>query len=230
MSKLVWDAVGERQYETGTSKGALFVKDENGAYESGVAWNGLVSVKQSPDGAEPNDIYADNIKYLSMMSAENFKGSIDAFTYPDEFELCNGSAELVPGSGVYVGQQARRGFGLVYTTIVGNDTMGNAYGEKIHIVYNATVSPSERAYETINDTPAAITFSWNFTTIPVNVDDIPELKRPTAYVAVDSTKTSAATFEAIKDLVYGTSSHDAEIPTLSELITILTATTTTTTV
>lgn len=228
MAKMVWDAIGNRQYETGTSKGALFVKDASGAYGTGVPWNGLVSVKQSPDGAEPNDIYADNMKYLSMMSAENFKGSIDAYTYPEEFEVCDGSAELVTGSGVYVGQQSRRGFGLVYSTVVGNDTMGNAYGEKLHIIYNATVAPSERAYETINDTPAAITFSWNFTTVPESVDDIPEIERPTAYVSLDSTKVSSAAFAAIKDLVYGTEALEPEMPTLSELISILQTTTTTT--
>lgn len=229
MSKMVWDTIGNRQYETGTSKGALFVKDASGAYGPGVPWNGLVSVKQSPDGAEPNDIYADNMKYLSMMSAENFKGSIDAYTYPEEFEVCDGSAELVTGSGVYVGQQSRRGFGLVYSTVVGNDTMGNAYGEKLHIIYNATVAPSERAYETINDTPAAITFSWSFTTVPENVDDIPEIERPTAYVSFDSTKMSAAVFAAIKDLVYGTNTDEPEMPTLSELVSLIQTTTTTTT-
>ena len=167
MVKLLWDQAGERVYETGTSKGVLFVQDETGAYGTGVAWNGLVSVKKSPDGAEETPVYADNMKYLSLFSAENLKGSIDAFTYPEEFEECDGSAQVHPG--VYVGQQTRKPFGLAWTTIVGNDTQGNAYGEKIHIIYNSKVSPAERAYETVNESPSTITFSWNFTTTPVDL-------------------------------------------------------------
>ena len=157
MSKLVWDAVGERLYETGTSNGVLFVQDAKGGYPVGVAWNGLISAKQSPDGAEPNDIYADNMKYLSLTSAENFKGSIEAYTYPEEFAQCDGSAAAAPG--VYLGQQPRKPFALVYSTIVGNDTEYEAHGEKLHIIYNAKASPSERSYETVGDTPNALTFS-----------------------------------------------------------------------
>lgn len=223
MAKLVWDKVGERQYETGTKRGALFIQDNTGAYGVGVAWNGLTSVKQSPDGAEETPIYADDIKYLSLFSAENFKGSIDAYTYPEEFEACNGSSEILADSGVYAGQQERKSFGLVYTTVVGNDTMGNDYGEKLHIIYNAKASPSERSYETINDTPAAITFSWNFTTTPVSVDDIPALKRPTAYISVDSTKVDPAKFQSIKDLVYGTEAEEPSLPTIAEILAIVTA-------
>ena len=166
MPRLTWDAVGERLYETGTKKGVVFVQNDAGVFGAGVAWNGLTSVKQSPDGAEETPIYADDIKYLSLSSAENFKGTIEAYTYPEEFAACDGSAEVVALSGVYAGQQERKTFAMVYSTVVGNDVQGNDYGEKLHIVYNAKVSPSERAYETINDTPAALTFSWGFTTIP----------------------------------------------------------------
>lgn len=229
MPRLIWDKIGERSYETGTSKGVLFVQNDEGAYLPGVAWNGLTSVKQSPDGAEETPIYADNMKYLSMFSAENFKGSIDAYTYPDEFATCDGSAELVANSGVYAGQQQRKGFGLVYSTVVGNDTMGDSYGEKMHIIYNAKVSPSERAYETINDSPAAITFSWSFTTTPVNVDDIPALTRPTAYIVVDSTKVASTVFKAIQDKVYGALAGVATMPTIAELIALIGVPTTTTT-
>lgn len=223
MVKLAWDKIGERQYETGTSKGVLFLQDATGAYLPGVPWSGLTSVKQSPDGAEETPVYANNVKYLSLFSAENFKGTIEALTYPEEFALCDGSAEILANSGVYAGQQERKPFGLVYSTVVGNDTIGNEYGEKIHVIYNAKVSPSERPYETINDTPAAMTFSWAFTTTPVSVDDVPALKRPTAYVSIDSTKVAPAKFAAIKDLIYGTASTESEMPTLAELLTILNA-------
>lgn len=223
MPKLQWDKIGERVYETGTSKGVLFLQDDTGTYEEGVAWSGLTSVKQSPDGAEESPIYADNIKYLSMFSVENFKGSIDAYTYPEEFARADGSAEIVADSGVYAGQQNRTGFGFVYSTVVGNDTVGNDYGEKIHIIYNAKVAPSERSYETINDSPAAITFSWSFTTTPVSVDNIPVLKRPTAYISVDSTKVDPAKFAALQDTLYGTETEPATLPTLEELVTMFTA-------
>lgn len=221
--KIKWDETGKRLYETGTSKGVLFVKDAAGVYGAGVPWNGLTSVKQAPDGAEPTAIHADNIKYLELMSAENFKGTIDAYTYPDEFMACEGSEELVAASGVFAGQQERKGFGLVYSTIIGNDTMGNDYGEKIHIVYNAKVSPAARDYETVNDTPNAITMSWGFTTVPESVDDIPALKRPTAYITVDSTKVDEAKMTAIRNLIYGTEALEPAFPSLAELMAILTA-------
>ena len=229
MSKLTWDNIGDRLYETGTSKGVLFTQNSDGSYAKGVAWSGLTSVKQSPDGAEPNPIYADNIKYLELTSAENFKGSIDAYTYPDEFAKCEGSAEILPGSGIFASQQERSAFGLVYSTIVGNDTEGNDYGEKIHIIYNAKVSPSERAYETVNETPSAITFSWSFSTTPVSVENIPVLKRPTSYLCVDSTKVSPATFQAVKDFVYGTTMKESQLPTIAELVALVVPATTTTT-
>ena len=222
MARLKWDEIGERRYETGTNKGVLYVQNALGGYESGVAWSGLVSVKQSPDGAEETPIYADNIKYLSMMSAENFKGSIDAYTYPDEFAQCEGSVEILADSGVFAGQQTRKPFGLVYSTIVGNDTEGNDHGEKIHIIYNAKVSTSERAYETVNDTPAAITFSWSFSTTPVSVDDSPALTRPPAYISVDATKMLPANFAALQDLLYGDTSEEPTLPTLAELLALVT--------
>lgn len=220
MVKLKWDVIGKREYETGTSKGVLFPQLETGNYDKGVAWSGLVAVKQSPDGAEETPIYADNIKYLSLMSAENFKGSIEAFTYPEEFEACDGSKAI--GEGVYAGQQNRQQFGLVYSTIVGNDTEGNAYGEKMHFIYNARVSPSARDYETVNDTPNAITFSWDFTTTPVAVDDIAILDNPTAYIVADSTKMAEGKMEALKEMVYGESAEESKMPTIDEVITLLT--------
>ena len=224
MPKLKWDEISKRLYETGTSKGVLYVQNATtGAYEKGVAWNGLVSVKQAPDGAEEQPVYADNIKYLSMFSAENFKGTIDAFTYPEEFEVCDGSAEVLADSGVYASQQERRAFGFVYSTILGNDTQGDAYGEKIHIIYNAKVSPSARDYETINETPNAMTFSWGFVTTPIAVDDIPLLNRPTSHIKIDTTKVAAAKLAAIRDKLYGTAQTEPTLPTLAELMTILNA-------
>lgn len=214
MAKLKWDKTGERLYETGTSKGALFVQDETGAYGEGVAWNGLISVKQNNDGAEPNDLYADNIKYLSLMSAENHKGSIDAYTYPEEFEECDGSAAINPG--VYVGQQNRTPFGLVYCTIVGNDTQGNAYGEKMHFVYNAKVSPSERSYETVNEDPDAITFSWEYTTTPVDLDELG--LDPSAGITVSKKDVGDDLYKELQDLVYGTEDKEPEMPSIEEVI------------
>lgn len=220
MAKLKWDQAGERLYETGTSKGVLFVQDGTGAYGQGVAWNGLVSVKKTPDGAEESPIYADNMKYLSLFSAENLKGSIDAYTYPEEFEECDGSAALHPG--VYVGQQNRSPFGLVYSTIVGNDTVGNRYGEKMHFIYNAKVSPSERAYETVNEDPAAITFSWEFTTTPIDLDDI-QLD-PSAGITVSRHEVDEDKWKALQDLVYGTDSIPAALPTIQEIVALMTPT------
>lgn len=219
VGRLKWDQVSERLFETGTSHAILFPQAKNGSYETGVAWNGMISAKQSPDGAEETPKYADNIKYLSMFSAENMKGTIEAFTYPEEFELCDGSVAFAPGA--YAGQQNRKAFALVYSTIVGNDTEDIAYGEKIHIIYNAKVSPSERAYETINETPNAITFSWGYTTTPVSVDDIPQLNRPTSYVNVDSTKLDPVKFTELKDMLYGSDTLASKLPTLKELVTML---------
>lgn len=216
MVKLLWDQAGERLYETGTSKGVLFVQDSTGDYENGVAWNGLVSVKKNNDGAEESPQYADNIKYLSLFSAENLKGSIDAFTYPQEFEACDGSAAVNPG--VYVGQQNRKPFGLVYSTIVGNDTLGNAFGEKMHFIYNAKVSPSERAYETVNEDPEALTFSWEYTTTPVDLSDIG--LQPSAGITVSRHEVGETAWKALQDLVYGTESTEPTMPTIQEIITL----------
>lgn len=225
MPKLTWDQAGQRLYETGTSKGVLFVQGAGGVYAAGVAWNGLVSVKQSNDGAEESPLYADNMKYLSLMSAENLKGSIDAFTYPEEFEACDGSAAVNPG--VYVGQQTRVPFALAWSTIVGNDTQGNAYGEKIHIIYNAKVSPSERAYETVNDAPAALTFSWTYATTPVDLSDIG--LEPSAGITISRSEVSAAAWTALTDKIYGALATPSALPTIQQVITMTEPVTTTTT-
>ncbi|MEG0239491.1 MAG: hypothetical protein RR643_05005 [Anaerorhabdus sp.] len=221
--RLIWDKVGEREYETGTSKGVLFTQDTAGAYSEGIAWNGLVSVTQSPDGAEANDQFADNIVYVSLTSAENFKGNISAFTYPDEFGACDGSADVVPG--VTIGQQTRQPFAMSYQTIVGNDTLGNDFGKKIHVIYGAKVAPSERGYETVNADPSLITFSWDFTTTPVVLENF----KPTAYIAIDSTKVNPAIFKAVEDAIYGTETVASKLPPLEDLIKLIKTTSTTTT-
>ena len=182
---LVWDADSTRVYETGVDHGVLYVRDTDGSYPQGVAWNGLTTVTESPAGAEANDLYADNIKYLSMRSAETFGATIEAYTYPKEFAQCNGEANLVPG--VVVGQQARKSFGFAYRSVVGNDVAGDAYGYKLHLIYGCTASPSERGYSTINDSPEAITFSWEIDTIPVNVSKVAGLKA-TASITIDTTQ------------------------------------------
>lgn len=214
MVKLKWDQVGERTYETGTSKGVLFPQSTNGAYDTGVAWNGLQSVKKSNDGAEESPLYADNMKYLSLTSAENLKGSIDAYTYPEEFEACDGSAVVSPG--VYVGQQSRKPFGLAWSTIVGNDVLGNAYGEKIHLVYNAKVAPSSRDYETVNEDPTALTFSWEYTTTPLDLSDIG--LDPSAGITIARHEVSEASWTALTDAIYGTELEEASLPSIQEVI------------
>ena len=207
MSKLVWDDIGDHLYETGVRMGVLYLLDEDdGDYPEGVAWNGLTAVTESPSGAEANAIYADDIKYLNLYSAEEFGATVEAYTYPDEFAVCDGSANLV--SGAVIGQQTRKYFGLAYRTVVGNDVAAEDYGYKIHLIYGCKASPSERSYQTINDSPEAITFSWELTTVPVNVEGF----RPTANVIIDSTKFTSddekaalAKFEAI---LYGVSEDD----------------------
>ncbi len=227
MAKIKWDQVGQRLYETGTSKGVLFVQDNQGAYGTGVAWNGLSGVTKSNDGAEESPIYADNMKYLALFSAENLKGTINAYTYPEEFEACDGSNAVNPG--VYVGQQTRVPFGLAWSTIVGNDTQGNAYGEKIHLVYNAKVSPSERAYETVNEDPTALTFSWEFSTTPVDLSDIG--LDPSAGITISKSEVSEAAWTALTDALYGTEAEEPKLPSIQEVIAMTepAATTTTTT-
>lgn len=215
MVALEWDLTGERLFETGTDRGVYYGTDETGKYVEGVAWNGLTGVSESPDGAEETPLYADNMKYLSMFSKENFKGTISAYTYPDEFMEADGSKEIVPG--VTAGQQTRVPFGLSYRTLVGNDVKDTDYGYKLHLVYNAKVSPSERAYETVNDTPAAITFSWAFVTTPVNAPGI----KPTAHLIIDSTKVEAAKMKALEDLLYGTESAGGKLPTIAEVIELI---------
>ena len=214
MVKLLWDQDGQRLYETGTSKGVLFVKDAVGTYAPGVAWNGLVSVKKSNDGAEESPLYADNMKYLSLTSAENLKGSIDAFTYPDEFEACDGSAAVHPG--VYIGQQTRVPFGMAYSTIVGNDTKGNAYGEKLHLIYNAKVAPAERAYETVNEDPSALTFSWEYSTTPVDLSDIG--LDASAGITIAKNEVSPTAWAALTESVYGSLTEMSSLPTIQEVI------------
>ena len=196
MSKLVWDKTGERYYETGVKNGVLYIPTE-GVYSNGVAWNGLTAVTESPSGAEATALYADDMKYLSLYSAEEFGATIEAYTYPDEFAQCDGSAELTKG--VSIGQQARKTFGLCYRTTVGNDTDGNDYGYKLHMIYGCMASPSEKAYATINDSPEAITFSWEVTTTPVSVAGF----KPTASIAIDSTKADPTKLAALEDILYG---------------------------
>ena len=216
MSKIVWDAIGEHTFETGVRNGVLYLKDTNGAYNTGVAWNGLTSVSESPEGAEATDLYADDIKYLSLMSAENFKATIEAYTYPVEFEECDGSATIAKG--VVIGQQSRKPFGLCYRTSIGNDTDGNEHGYKLHIVYGCQASPSEKQYSTINDSPDAVTFSWEVSTTPVNVNG----KKPTATLIIDSTKADKAKLTALEDILYGAESTEPRLPLPDEIATLMT--------
>lgn len=197
MSKLKWDQTGERLYETGVRNGVLYPLGASGTYPKGVAWNGLTAVTESPSGAEATPLYADDIKYLNLMSTEEFGATIEAYTYPDEFAECDGSAALA--TGVQIGQQARKTFGLCYRTTLGNDVAGNDYGYKLHIIYGALAAPSEKAYATINDSPEAITFSWEVTTTPVNVTGF----KPTASITIDSTKVNATKLAALEEILYG---------------------------
>ena len=216
MSKIVWDAIGEHTFETGVRNGVLYLKDAEGAYSNGVAWNGLTSVSESPEGAEPTDLYADDIKYLTLMSAENFKATIEAYTYPVEFEECDGSATIA--NGVVIGQQSRKPFGLCYRTAIGNDTDGNEHGYKLHIVYGCQASPSEKQYSTINDSPEAITFSWEVNTTPVNVNG----KKPTATLIIDSTKADKAKLTALEAILYGSEQAEPRLPLPDEIATLMT--------
>lgn len=218
MSVLTWDQTSERLYETGTKKGVLYVFDTGkNAYGDGVAWNGLTAVTESPSGAEETALYADDIKYLSLRSAEEFGGTIEAYMYPVEWEACDGSTSIADG--VVIGQQRRATFGLSYVTTVGNDTDGNDFGYKIHLVYGATASPSERAYATINDSPEAITFSWEFTTIPVEVPGF----KPTAILTIDSTKCDKTKLKALEEILYGTEENEPRLPLPSEVATLMAA-------
>lgn len=220
---LVWDQTGQKTYETGVSNGVLYPIDETGAYPKGYAWNGLSSVSESPSGAEETKIYADNIKYLSLLSAEEFGATIEAYTYPDEFAKCDGTAEIA--TGVLAGQQNRTVFGLCYRTEYGNDVKGNDYGYKLHFIYGCKATPSEKAYQTINDSPEAITFSWTVTTTPVSVTGF----KATANLVIDSTKATPAKLAALEEIIYGkaeTSSGagdavEARLPLPDEIITLM---------
>ena len=219
MSKLVWDQTGEHYYETGVKMGVLYPQSTGGTYPKGVVWNGLTAVTESPSGAEATPLYADDIKYLNLYSAEEFGATIEAYTYPDEFAECDGSAELA--AGVTIGQQKRKAFGLCYRTTIGNDTDGNDHGYKIHIIYGAMASPSEKAYATINDSPEAITFSWEITTTPVSVSGF----KPTASVTIDSTKVDAEKLKRLEAILYGddgsSSAGDARLPLPNEIVSII---------
>ena len=216
MAKLVWDKTGERLYETGVKNGVLYPMVD-GAYPKGIVWNGLTAVTESPSGAEATPLYADDIKYLNLMSAEEFGATVEAYTYPDEFAECDGSASL--GAGVTIGQQPRKTFGLSYKTTVGNDVDNDNHGYKLHLIYGAMASPSEKAYSTINDSPEAITFSWELTTTPVNVTGF----KPTASLTIDSTKINPEKLAAIEALLYGSESGEAKLPLPDEIAEILKA-------
>lgn len=215
MSKLEWDKKTERLYETGVKQGVLYVQKADGTYDNGVAWNGLTAVTENPSGAESNPLYADDIKYIDLRSAEEFGATIEAYTYPDEFAACDGSATVT--AGVTIGQQVRKPFGLCYRTTLGNDSEFNDYGYKLHIIYNATASPSEKGYQTINDNPEAITFSWEITTTPVAVTGY----KPTASITIDSTKVDATKLETLKDMLYGTAQTEPTLPTPDVVISTL---------
>lgn len=218
--KLIWDKTGERFYETGINKGVLYPQAAEGNYPKGVAWNGLTAVNESPSGAEATPLYADNIKYLNLMSTEEFGATVEAYTYPDEFAACNGEASLADG--VAIGQQARKAFGMAYQTRVGNDIDGTELGYKIHLIYGALAAPSEKAYSTINDSPEAITFSWELTTTPVEVTGF----KPTATLVIDSTKVEADKLAAIEAVLYGSENEEARLPLPDEVLSIINGTTT----
>lgn len=217
MAKLVWDATGERKYETGVRNGVLYVMGEGGTYPKGVAWSGLTAVTESPSGAEATALYADDTKYLNLISAEEFGATIEAYMYPDEFAECDGSATLA--AGVTIGQQPRKTFGMSYRTVYGNDVDNERYGYKLHLIYGAVAAPSEKAYATINDSPEAITFSWEIKTTPVNVTG----HKPTALLTIDSTKVDKAKLTKIEEILYGTEELEARLPLPDEIIQILQA-------
>ena len=215
--KLVWDQTSDRLYETGVKMGVLYPQDEAGTYPKGVAWNGLTAVTESPSGAEATALYADDIKYLNLMSAEEFAATVEAYTYPDEFAECDGSASIAKG--VSIGQQKRKAFGLCYRTVLGNDVAGNDYGYKIHIIYGAMAAPSEKEYASVNDSPEAITFSWELSTTPVSVKGF----KPTASIVIDSTKVDAEKLTALEAILYGSENADARLPLPDEIATLMAA-------
>ena len=217
MPKLTWDNTGERIFETGIKQGVLYPIQSDGKYTKGVAWNGLTAVTESPSGAEATALYADDIKYLNLLSNEEFGATIEAYTYPDEFAECDGSAELA--TGVMIGQQKRKIFGLCYRTTIGNDVEGNDYGYKLHLVYGCLAAPSEKGYSTINDNPDAITFSWEVTTTPVNVEGF----KPTSQITIDSTKADPTKLAALEAVLYGGAETEAKLPLPDEVATLMSA-------
>lgn len=217
MAKMIWDSVGERLYETGVSECALFPIGDTGEYEKGVAWNGITAITESPSGAEATPLYADNIKYLNLMSNEEYGATIEAYMFPDEFAKCNGFADLAEG--VSIGQQARAGFGFCYKTVLGNDVKSNDYGYKLHIVYGCLAAPSEKNYTTVSDTPEPMTMSWEITTTPVKVSGF----KPTACVVIDSTKVDATKLAALEAKLYGTESEEPTLVLPDEIKTMMAA-------
>ena len=217
MAKLTWDNTGERIFETGVKQGVLYPIQSDGKYTKGVAWNGLTAVTESPSGAEATALYADDIKYLNLLSNEEFGATIEAYTYPDEFAECDGSAELA--TGVMIGQQKRKIFGLCYRTTIGNDVEGNDYGYKLHLVYGCLAAPSEKGYSTINDNPDAITFSWEVSTTPVNVEGF----KPTSQITIDSTKADPTKLAALEAILYGSEETEAKLPLPDEVATTMSA-------
>jgi hypothetical protein len=215
MSKLVWDQSGKRLYETGVDHGVLYPIQTGGVYSKGVAWNGLTAVTESPSGADVNDIYADNMKYLGLVGAEKFGATVEAYTYPDEFAECDGSVELVKGA--TIGQQNRKVFGMVYRTVIGNDVDGNEHGYKLHLIYGATAAPSEKAYNTINEDPEAITFSWELSTTPVNVIG----HKPTASLTIDSTKADPTKLAELEKILFGDTETEPRLPLPDEIAQLL---------
>lgn len=221
MSKLVWDQTGQKTYETGVEQCALYPQAVDGAYPKGVAWNGISNISENPSGAEPTAIYADNRKYLNLMSAEEYGATIEAYTYPDEFAECDGSKEIAPG--VFAGQQDRKTFGVVYKTLIGNDISGTNYGYKLHIIYGALAAPSEKGHSTVNENQEAMTFSWELSTTPVTIEKLFDGKKlkPTASITVDSTKTNVAKLSALEAILYGSDSVEARLPLPDEIIDIV---------
>lgn len=215
MPKITWDDTGKRLYETGVSQGVHYLQDAGGTYPKGVPWNGLTAVTESPSGAEPTSLYADDIKYLNLYSAEEFGATVEAYTYPDEFAECDGSAEIAKG--VYAGQQNRKTFGMSYKTLIGNDVSGNSYGYKLHLIYGAQVTPSEKNYTTVNDSPEAMTLSWELSTTPVKVTGF----KPTAHIYVDSTKVDAEKLAALEKILYGDTDTEARLPLPDEVISVV---------
>lgn len=217
MARLIWDEVGQRFFETGVKNGVLYVQDNDGSYKNGVVWNGLTAVTESPSGAEETPLYADDVKYLTLRSAEQFGATIEAYTYPEEFEQCDGSATIA--TGVTIGQQARRAFGLCYRTAVGNDIQGQEFSYKLHLLYGCTVAPSEKAYSTINDNPEAITFSWELSTVPVPVDGF----KPTASLVIDASKVDEGKMQLLEDALFGDESNEAKLLLPNEIMELLKA-------